>query len=688
MMIQLARLTAVLASIMIFGTINAYNRENEVGNAVKKIEDVKSSTFSKRSLNSNIFQAAQESTTNHDTAPTHEKMSNKDIDEEIIATESSAVASSVSILLDSSPTPKPTKMKKKKSKSAKATSQPTNAPTNAADPNVYVVYTSDADFDNGSSINVNHNAVQDELQLDSTSEPFDFIWIACSGRGTVVKVNTLTGEIKGEYRSAPDNLYGNPSRTTVDQDGSVWLSNRNDIGPNGGGTIVHVGLLENNQCEDRNGDGIIQTSTGLTDIKSWASGDGGTRGVQTADDECIVHYVEVSSSGTRHVSIDVDNNVWVGGYYLPNFDKVKGGRYDYVDAQGKKSGDILATFPSVGFGGYGGLIDSQGILWSAGLDDLLRWDTSGSLTPGQNGDPSTGLSIGPLASGYNWAGQSGNTYYYGVCIDSQGNVWATDWSFSGSINKFAPDGTHLGTFFHGSTVSQGCVVGLNDDVWVAHSGSSTSVGHIANNGSPIGVVSLSPFGSGPTGVAVDRMGKIWAANINTSNLSRIDPSLNTGIGAVDMTVDLGDGCSPYNYGDMTGSTNTAPPNTGSWTVKYDHGTELAAWGRIQWTEVTPGDSSLTVNVKSNEGDPWMSAQNDEDLSNLTGQYLYVQVSFSRATTGESPSLKDLTLVFPGTAGDSPTSNPTSMPTSKASKSTRKPTNQPTSKPDFVGGGAM
>ena len=36
-----------------------------------------------------------------------------------------------------------------------------------------------------------------------------------------------------------------------------------NIGPNGHGTIVHIGLIENNQCEDSNGSPGIQTSTGL-----------------------------------------------------------------------------------------------------------------------------------------------------------------------------------------------------------------------------------------------------------------------------------------------------------------------------------------------------------------------------------------------------------------------------------------
>ena len=49
--------------------------------------------------------------------------------------------------------------------------------------------------------------------------------------------------------------------------------------------------------------------------------------VSTADDECIVHYMQANSQGARHVSVDKDNNVWLSGYGLHYFDLVKGGRW-------------------------------------------------------------------------------------------------------------------------------------------------------------------------------------------------------------------------------------------------------------------------------------------------------------------------------------------------------------------------
>ena len=182
------------------------------------------------------------------------------------------------------------------------------------------------------------------------------------------------------------------------------------------GSVLHIGLEENGQCEDRDGSGVIDTSTGLGDIKAWTDATG-ARNVGTAADECIVHYTGVNSSGTRHVSVDANNDVWVGGLFIRNFDLLKGGRYDVP-----LSGTIIRVESSVGFGGYGGLIDGSGVIWSA--RNLLRWDTANPLS-GPNGDPG-GASIGPPVGGGLWSGQFFDSY--GLCIDPAGNVWNTQLS--------------------------------------------------------------------------------------------------------------------------------------------------------------------------------------------------------------------------------------------------------------------
>jgi streptogramin lyase len=504
-------------------------------------------------------------------------------------------------------------------------------------------YTFTEDFNEGSYVNVNSNQFRDQIQLDSVATPFEFIWVAASSRGTIIKVDTNTGSILGEYLTTPTQ-NGNPSRTTVDSDGSVWVANRS-----GPGSVVHIGLVENGQCEDRNGNEVIDTSTGLGDIKEWSDLTG-TRSVATAADECIVSYTAVSSSGTRHVSVTKENGIWVSGTGCQNWDKIKGGNVNtYLD-----SGTIIESYNSVGFGGYGGLTDRNGVIWSS--RPLLRWDTAKPLE-GVNGNP-PGPDIGPALNNLNWAGQT-DFDSYGLCIDPDGNVWNTQVS-GGLIHKYASDGRHLGSFEHGSSSAQGCVADSKGDIWVAHarySGTST-VGHIKNDGTYLGNVDLISTtngvgnGDGPTGVAMDAKGKIWSANENSSTLSRIDPSLNGGIGGVDLTVDLGSGAGPYNYSDMTGKDVIAVPNSGSWIVIYDSLVSDKVWAGLVWNEITPSDSALTIQAStSNDGisfSPLKVVTKGTELTAI-GQYLKVVVSFQRATTDGNPDattpiLNDLTIL--------------------------------------------
>ncbi|MEA2058886.1 MAG: hypothetical protein U9O63_09210, partial [Actinomycetota bacterium] len=307
-----------------------------------------------------------------------------------------------------------------------------------------ITYTNDADFDQGTLVSVNHDApFNDQLQLDSPTEPFPFINVAASGRGTVVRVNTDTGVTVGEYRTAPEGRGLNPSRTTVDLFGNVWTANREEVGEIDGvphGSAVKIGLIVGgtrtdaagtpdpsggflappfgySTCIDRNADGLIRTSMGLEDTLDWpdvTDGLGGSDGlVEDAVDECILIYQRLpDAEQARHVSVDADNNVWVGGFpfELRHFYKLDG-----------STGAMLDSFDArdIGCGGYGGLIDGNGVLWSIGWGwgegPLLRYD------------PATRT------------GSCVNTHGgYGLGIDTNGYVWASIWN--NGIAKVSPDG--------------------------------------------------------------------------------------------------------------------------------------------------------------------------------------------------------------------------------------------------------
>ncbi|MDP9349978.1 MAG: Ig-like domain-containing protein, partial [Chloroflexota bacterium] len=423
-----------------------------------------------------------------------------------------------------------------------------------------------------------------------------------------------TGKILGEYKTAPEGQPINPSRTTVDKNGNVWVANRN------GNSVVHIGLEGNGQCVDRNQNGAIDTSSGQGDIRAWTNAGGAdtSGGVSTAADECIIHYVRVASTGTRHVSVNADNDVWVSGTGRQGWDLIDG-----------KTGAIKRREPGVGAGGYGGLIDPNGVIWSSTSGSLLRWDTALPLKAG------------------NYSILRGHVSNYGVCIDSKGNIWSPE--YGSRTAKYAPDGTLLGVFNHGYGGAQGCAVDRNDHVWVAHSLSGASVGHLKNDGTWVGNVRVP---HGPTGVAVDADGKIWSAS-SSGYGARINPKAGpvgtdgtTLVGAVDYTTPyLGPG--PYNYSDMTGSTLSGAPDEGTWTYVYDGGAAGIRWGKVRWSADVPGDAALTVRVASSEdGKAFSAPETATSGTNLTvanGRYLRITVSFSRSGTGESPVLYDLAV---------------------------------------------
>jgi hypothetical protein len=511
-----------------------------------------------------------------------------------------------------------------------------------------VLYTLDANFDQGTLVNVNHDAPNsNQLQLNTESGTFPFIWIALSQRCTIAKINTDTGAILGEYRTISDGASCfESSRTTVAIDGSVWVGHR---GPGG---VNHVGLAELSQCVDRNGNGTIETSSGYGDVKAWPGSDSN---VANAQDECILHHVVPHNlSGfpdSRHMSIDAANNLWVGDWN-------SGGIFVKINGT---TGAVTTAPKDLPCGGYGGLIDGNGVIWSA-QGSLLRWDPNAADGPGNPRCFSPGVSV------------------YGLAVDSNGWVWSNE--FGSRVTKTSPDGlTTLGPFFNGSsTGSQGLAIDSGGDVWISSSlscGGGCTIGHLKNDGTFVGNVPT-PTGSGSTGIAVDAAGKIWAANRNSNTATRIDPDAGplgcggtgcgdgTRVGAVDLTVDFPATPGrplpfPYNYSDMTGAqlfSNTAPQ--GSWTVTQDGGAAGTNWGQITWnTEPqgsVPAGTALTVEARTADTEAGLGAQAYTAVSNgatfsLTGRFIQVRVTFEPDDDGNSPILSDIRIAVGDSDGD-------------------------------------
>ncbi|WP_185748813.1 PKD domain-containing protein [Humibacillus xanthopallidus] len=489
-------------------------------------------------------------------------------------------------------------------------------------------YTSTADFNGGTALNL--NTANDELKL-TPSFTFPFVWVPASARGTIVKINANTGAVVGEYWSAPQNMAHDPSRTTVDQNGNVWAGNRAEAS-GGQGSVVQIGLKEAGQCVDRNGNGVIDTSVGLGDIRPWANGSsedtGG--GVTTADDECVIHFVRTTGHTIRQVSIDADNHAWVGG---PGLVSSIGRYFDRISP----TGTIVKTFklPDSGpYAAYGGLIDEHGVLWSAagptGEDFVWRIDLASipDTTPPAVLTSPANYTLVPSPSAY------------GMGKDPSGNIWVSDF-YSGTVGKISPAGSVLGTFLTATSGNRGVAVTADGDVWVAGSGD----GHVArlhNNGSPVTTIDV---GDTPTGVSVDANGKVWVSLLGWNQAKRIDPATNS----VDATTDLGAGAGPYTYGDMTGNVNVGGPASGTWTKVIDSGTAGQHWSTADWTAVLNGGDVTVTAAASADGATYGADTpvSDGGTLGLTGRYLRLTVTLDRTAAmvdaDITPVLEDITV---------------------------------------------
>lgn len=569
-------------------------------------------------------------------------------------------------------------------------------------------WTFDADFEEGTLLNVNYDEVPDQLQLNLTIEPFPYVWVACSDRSTVARIDVNTGQVLGEYRTTPEPRgNGNPSRTTVDKHGNVWVANRNDDyywygGSNYGGSITRVGVViggtrgslivtniggldvtnfvANLKGEylqppfkyctaiDRDHDGYIHTSFGVTNILDWdheQSSADNEGGVTLAQDECILNYTRVPATGLRTIAVDRNNDVWIGGRYQGTYLGTNGQWFAKVDGdKGEMMTNTLFDVQTLNVSAYGGLVDGNGVLWSVGWDQfkLLQFDPSVRATNANYIGTATDVST--------------NGSIYGIGIDPKtGNIWYSDY-YGGKVVCVNSAGLILAGYVTGGSNPKGVAVDNDGNVWVANTGDST-VSHLRTDGTFLGLVPLpcTTAFSAPMGVAIDANGKVWVA-FQSGHALRIDPKKGPiafeghRIGAVDMIVPLNpdpndNSSAPYNYSDMTGfvSLGSTEPS-GIWTVTHDSGVTNMPWGLVYWEGLTNSDTRIKVEVRAATNETALTATNNLFLEvtngmsfaglGITGQVAEIRVTLSKnGGSTNTPVLYNLTLLPANSVSNAP-----------------------------------
>jgi hypothetical protein len=503
-----------------------------------------------------------------------------------------------------------------------------------------------------------------DLVLDSSTVTNHYLWVANDKQGTVSKIDTRTGKEVARYATVSrrsDVLINHaggtvpawnqtsggfavnrPSRTAVDYRGDVWVANR----ANGYQPSITKIINAKLECEDRNGNGQIDTS--------WDANGDGVIDVNDPleffgeDDECIKFTVAVGTTGgwqARAIAIDGGiepgdpGNAWVGMFNERAFYEIDG-----------RTGALIQRVPATGqLAGnpYGAAIDSQGRLWfvsgCCGSATLYGINT--------NANPANvfaAVTIDSLTLGHG---------SYGIAVDKQDRVWIGAWP-QGGLKRYDPATQTtvearldvLGGF--GSTWGvRGIGIDTHDNIWAAiHSNSNgwPGAGRMArvdaNTATATGFWNIA--GEVPVGIGVDFDGNVWTVNQRTSNATRLhidqttlQPANHPMTGNQLDTFPVGP--EPYTYSDFTGlSLRTITRGSGEYSVPIQGCAdgEPAEWLSVDFDATTPDGTRVEI---------WVRA--GDDLATLRSQPIYgpwlVSPADLQSPPGPVPDARYLLLII-------------------------------------------
>jgi hypothetical protein len=362
---------------------------------------------------------------------------------------------------------------------------------------------------------------------------FSYIWIANSPEGTVSKIDTMTGVELGRYRTGPDGVDVQPSRTSVNLYGDAAVSNRGPFG--GAGASITKIAARTEDCPDSNANGTVDTSTGPADVKPWGM------------DECVLWNTPMASTdytdgprptaweGTKEGNCAAPNpRLWVGWYDNP----ANTGKFHRLDGA---TGQIVDTvdvpnWTGLDYGPYGGAVDGQGNFWASGWQKghLVKID---------------GVTLQPSVYPFPTP-PSGQPWSYGMALDQYGNAWIAS---SYEVAYFDAATSQWGFVSLGHLSIRGVMVDREDRAWFAVDGAGDGFG-----GCGLGIVDvktrtvINPLATlagcvTPVGVSIDVEGYVWIVDQGASQAFKFDPTSMSTVLTVSGLV------SPYTYSDMTGA---------------------------------------------------------------------------------------------------------------------------------------
>jgi hypothetical protein len=437
------------------------------------------------------------------------------------------------------------------------------------------------------------------LVLDSRQVNTHVIWIANTGQGTVSKVDTRTFQELARYWSGPSGAANDPSRTSVNGVGDVYVANRN------GRTVTRISVL-GEDCPDTNGDGMVTTSQGPGDVLPWPAGG-------RPQDDCILWNTPlpkvpgtqtntmlraIAAQDVRGLRWEPDEYVWVGDWVGPTAYKLEG-----------KTGAVILSTPAP-VQCYGFALDAAGNLWissyHASPRAFGRIDTNRCVDD-EACDAETvcvsqpGTTEGDGCVKQRLVNPTGPGHNYGITVDYRQRVWVG----GTSVVRYDPSQpadsrfteVQTGTFVHGIAADGA------GSVWGA--GIQGGVLRFLGDDPAQYVVVPGTRARSPKGMAVDMDGKVWAININHNTATVVTPGSTLDLMAVNLDA-VGALVTPYTYSDMTGQQYRLASNPrgyyrrvveGCNPAEFDGGTQ---WMGLSWEAQVFPDTTLLFRVRTAE----------------------------------------------------------------------------------------
>jgi len=339
------------------------------------------------------------------------------------------------------------------------------------------------------------------------------IWIPNSDQGTITKIDTRTVEMLGTYLTSPTGS-GLPSRTSVDAWGDVAVANRGaqytalldgaqcptgferpcghiprdaDAPPTETGVTKVWSSID--ECVDRNGNGILETSQGVDDILPWGS------------DECVAWHTPLPVWSNRAVSWvppqgpDLPQSLWTAGasdctdgdctWLAYRLHGETGAIEETLSFHSEHMG-LTRTGLFDHYGPYAGVADAAGTFWGLLIGNNVMFRIDGV---------SREMREFPLPE----------VPFYSMTLDEYGRLFLCG---RGAVARFDPDGGALTVREFSQLGDNGCAADFNGTVWAAGGVDGGTPGLHA-----IDIETLDLYASHSTppvkGVSVDIDGRVW-----------------------------------------------------------------------------------------------------------------------------------------------------------------------------------